>query len=77
MNITINDHNEMCDGGHCRSRTGEVRVLPLGGEGNLIVCRACFDHEIAFRRERNKELSSDAAFDLPRWEDSRVYGGAP
>ncbi len=33
-------HNNYCDGDHCRAETGEVRVLPYGGEGNLILCRA-------------------------------------
>lgn len=74
MNIHV--QNNMCDGSRCRSNVGEVRILSTGGSGNVIVCRACFDHEIAFRRERNKELSSDAAFDLPRWEDLKVYGEA-
>ncbi len=68
-------HNNMCDGDRCRSNVGEVRVLPTGGGGNLIVCRACFDHEIDFRRTRNKELGREA-FEIPRWHDLQVYGGA-
>ena len=63
----------MCDGGHCRSATGEVRVLPSGGSSNLILCRACFDHEIRWRRDRNRDLGRDAQFKLPTWDSLRVY----
>lgn len=62
-----------CDGGVCLSLKGEIRVLPSGGDSNLILCRSCFFHEIAFRKERNKELSADCRFDLPKWEDLKVY----
>lgn len=32
-------NNPMCCGSHCHSSTGEFRVLPYGGDGNLIICR--------------------------------------
>jgi len=64
--------NNNCDGDHCRVETGEVRVLPYGGGGNLILCRACYEHEIRWRKERNREVWS--AFDLPAWESLRIYG---
>lgn len=66
-------HNPNCDGGHCRSETGEVRLLPLGGGANLILCRTCHEHELSYRRERNRELASNVRFDLPDWEDLEVY----
>ncbi len=65
-----------CCGAYCQSAIGEVRVLPLSREahhGNLILCRACFDREIAWRRRRNMELAPEAAFDLPDWESLAVY----
>lgn len=65
--------NPNCDGGNCVIETGEVRVLPTGGDSNAILCRACFAREIAFRRERNRELSSDCKFDLPTWDSLKVY----
>lgn len=37
--------NPNCDGGRCISDNGEVRVLPTGGGGNLLLCRQCFEHE--------------------------------
>jgi hypothetical protein len=64
--------NWNCDGSgpHC---AGEVRVLPTGGDSNLILCKNCFNHEIAYREDRNKDLSKDARFKLPTWESLRVY----
>jgi hypothetical protein len=71
--VTPRIHNPNCDGSHCQSETGEVRVLPLGGGANLILCVACHAHEIAWRRERNRELSKDAAYALPAWAELEVY----
>lgn len=48
-------------------------MLPIGGSGNLILCRACFNYEIGWRRERNNELEEFAKFALPNWEDLEVY----
>lgn len=65
--------NPNCDGSHCSFSKSEVRVLPYGGGGNLILCHACYCYEMVFRRSRNKELSSAAAFDLPTWDSLEVY----
>jgi hypothetical protein len=67
-------HNPNCDGAHCTKEYGTVRKLPAGGGANLILCRDCFAHEWEYRRERNRELSPDAQFDLPMWKDLEVYG---
>lgn len=67
--MTVND---MCDGsGPCTP--GIVRVLPYGGDGNLILCLSCFNREIAWRKERNKQLSKDCQFKLPFWNELRIY----
>lgn len=50
----------------------EVRVLPTGGS-NAILCRACYNREIAFRVERNRDLSPDSLFDLPTWTTLKTY----
>jgi len=71
--------NPNCDNDHCWDENGEVRVLPmhkLENHGNLILCRACFNYEIRYRRERNRDLAPDCAFDLPTWESLKVYRGA-
>jgi len=68
-------HNPNCDGDKCVPLpvAACVRVLPTGGGSNLILCRACFDHEIRFRRERNRELGDFARFELPAWESLTIY----
>ncbi len=66
--------NPNCDGSGPCILNGEVRVLPTGGDSNGLLCRLCFNREIAFRKDRNKELSKDCAFALPKWESLRVYG---
>lgn len=64
--------NPMCDGsGPCSA--GEVRVLPTGGEGNAILCKSCFHRELAWRKERNRELSKDCQFKLPEWDSLNIY----
>lgn len=66
-------HNNNCDGsGPCVE--GQVRLLPIGGEANVILCAACFRREIRWRVERNRELSPDCQFKLPAWTDCKVYG---
>lgn len=69
----MNYHNPNCDGGYCTSNTGEVRVLPAGSAGNLILCHSCYDAEINYRKVRNLEVCNP--FDLPKWEDLEVYEG--
>lgn len=71
--------NPNCDGSHCTEHAGEVRVLPLSRDphhGNLILCRACWYYEIAWRRMRNVSLATDAQFDLPEWSALAVYDSA-
>lgn len=65
--------NNNCDNDKCTKSDGEVRLLPTGGSSNAILCRTCFEHEIQFRKERNKELGSTFKFKLPAWEDLKVY----
>jgi hypothetical protein len=66
-------HNPNCDGGHCSSSTGQVRVLPTGGDSNAILCNTCWRYEMAFRRDRNRELAPENRFDLPTWASLKVY----
>jgi hypothetical protein len=64
--------NNNCDGSGPHM-PGEVRVLPIGGGANLILCRACHAHELRFRRERSRELADACQFDLPEWATLEVY----
>jgi hypothetical protein len=69
----VKAHNPNCDGSHCLETAGEVRVMPYGGDGHLILCHACYRVEMAFRRERNLELLHYCHFDLPSWDSLKVY----
>lgn len=65
------NQNPNCDGAWCTSATGEVRLLPTGGSGggNMILCHACFSHEIAFQKDQWPDQP------VPKWEDLQVYTG--
>ena len=65
--------NWNCGGDHCREPNGEVRVYPLGGGANLILCRACCDHENRDRAERGQPDK----WPQQDWAACEVYGGAP
>jgi hypothetical protein len=65
--------NPNCDNDKCELSRGQVRVMPSGGDSNLILCRACWEYELLFRRDQNKELAEDCQFDLPTWKGARVY----
>ena len=66
--------NPNCDGsGPCRGT--EVRVLPMGGDGNVILCQACFNREMIWRKYRNRGLSEEAKYVLPTWHKLEVYDG--
>lgn len=66
----------VCDGDGPHAR-GESRLLPVGGGGNAILCRSCFEREIAFRKEVNASIrnqSTRSRFELPAWSSLKVYG---
>lgn len=65
--------NNSCDNDKCTHSKGEVRVLPTGGDGNVILCRTCFHYEFQYRVERNKTLGKDAQFQLPMWSELKIY----
>jgi hypothetical protein len=67
--------NPNCDSVHCTQVYGEVRLLPIGGGGNAILCRECFRHERMYRRQRNQDLGVEA-FELPEWETLTPYDAA-
>lgn len=70
--------NNNCDGSGPHY-AGQVRVLPLSTNpvhGNAILCEKCFRNEMLWRYSRNRELATDAQFDLPEWESLEIYGGS-
>lgn len=50
-----NTKNWNCCGDQCRDPNGEVRLYPLGGGANLILCHACWAHENRYRYERQAD----------------------
>ena len=64
-----------CDGSGPHT-PGTVKLMPTGGDGNLILCRSCWLRELRYRQDRNRSLGDFAKFDLPTWESGRVYGEA-
>jgi hypothetical protein len=64
--------NSNCDGSGPHTQ-GEVRILPTGPHSNAILCSQCYIRELAWRRERNKDLAPDVRFDLPTWDSLKVY----
>lgn len=64
--------NPNCEGTHCTSNSGEVRLLPTGGDGNAILCRSCFDYEIRERIRHAKEHRQPPS-DEPKWADCKPY----
>jgi hypothetical protein len=69
-------HNPNCDGGQCRSETGEVRVYPLGGGGNLILCHACWTHENQYRIERARETKNPDNWPTINWAAAEIYSNS-
>lgn len=47
-----------------------IRVLPIGGGGNVLIGRASYEQEMDFRREL---IRAGVPFDLPTWESLRIY----
>ncbi len=66
--------NNNCSGSGPHA-SGECRVMPTGGGGNMIFCRYCWERELQYRGERNHSVLHPVAFpfDLPRWENAAVH----
>jgi hypothetical protein len=66
-------HNPNCDGSHCKSETGKVRVYPLGSGGNLILCHACWAHENQYRYNRGLETKQPENWPQENWATAEGY----
>lgn len=51
-------------------KCSELRLLPYGGSGNILVGRASFDKEIQYRKE---EIAKGRTFDLPTWDSLKIH----
>lgn len=54
-------------------QTKELRILPSGGDSNILCGKQGYEREMRYRQERNKELGDAFKFKLPKWEDLRIY----
>ena len=72
----MSDVNPNCDGSRCRDPQGKVRVYPLGGGGNLILCLHCAAHENNYRYTRGKETGAPENWPQVNWFECKVYEGA-
>jgi len=68
----VNTHNWDCcgEGPHA---PGTVKIMRAGTDSNLVLCRACWQKELAYRRERNTWLEKFAQHSLPSWDEAEVY----
>lgn len=68
----------MCENWNCNGSgphtKGEVRVYPIGGGGNLILCESCFRRENEYNRERYIESGqSRDNWPLVQWITAKRY----
>lgn len=80
--------NPNCCGNVCTSSDSEVRVYPLGGGANLILCLTCWVHENMYRHERalmsiafqiltRQTPNYKEAFEkwpMQNWDEAEIYG---
>jgi len=69
--MTIRNWN--CCGEHCNDPAGQVRVYPLGGGANLVLCMACAAHENRYRQHRAKETGRPEDWPQVNWFACEVY----
>jgi len=65
--------NNNCDNDKCIEPHGEIRVYPLGGGANLLLCRSCWAHENRYRKERGCETGQLENWPVLQWTSAEVY----
>lgn len=53
-----------CDYGH---EAVKVRRLSIGGGAGINLCKKHWEHEMQWRRERNKKLTGKSRFPIRKW----------
>jgi hypothetical protein len=71
--------NPNCDGSRCRTEIGPVKIYPLGGGANLILCHTCWTHENRYRFERGLACGEPNNFPQVDWGAAETYqnNGSP
>ena len=65
--------NPMCDGTHCKMEDGEVKLYPVGGGGNLILCVVCWANENRHNFNRGQEQSNPEDWPQHNWFHAETY----
>jgi hypothetical protein len=58
-----------CDHGH--ETKDEIRRLPTGGDGAILVCRWHYRREMAYRNEQSRHTGRDK-WDFPSWSNLTI-----
>lgn len=64
--------NPNCDGAGPHNE-GEVRLYPIGGGGNLILCHTCWANENKFNYNRGRETGEPGNFPQHNWFEAKIY----
>lgn len=62
-----------CNGAGPHSGPAEVRLMPLGGGANLILCMACWARENRYRYERGRETGRPQDWPQENYHAAKVY----
>lgn len=66
--------NWNCDNSHCRNPHGEVRIYPIGGGSNLVLCSDCWAYENRYNKSRQRKSKyNEKNFPTHDWNTAKVY----
>ena len=65
--------NWNCDGDKCKTPDGPVKVYPIGGGGNLILCHACWGHENKSRYLKGRRYGRPEEWPQLNWAEAEAY----
>ena len=64
--------NWNCDGSGPHT-DGKVKLYPLGGGANLILCHSCWHRENQYRRDRGRETKNPDNWPVLDWASAKPY----
>ena len=69
-------NNPNCDNDKCTASNGPVKLYPIGGGGNAILCRQCWLHENHYRHERGLETGQPNNWPQENWNEASEYSAS-